>query len=359
MDTCPVTARCVGRFFRTDGRYLQRAYKEVLSDFGAWEQAAHAGEWVLLEGNVGERLSIDETMLHRDLFTLLSNKEGHGKRGTLVAAVKGTTVADVAGVLSKIPLDVRLRVKEVTMDFSDSMMGIVRAMFPCAEIVIDRFHVAQLAGKGLEEMRLKLKRAARAKAKSQELEFKRKQKLRARARARYAKKHKPKRSKNGKRLGRPRKRSNERFVPAKLRNGETRVDLLTHVRYPLLKSGDNWTAFQREEMRILFELEPRMRTAYGLLCSLRSIFDKRQDKEKARKALHSWYKNVGKSKIRELFAVRDAIMGKEEYVLNYFNNRSTNASAESFNSKIKGFRTQVRGVSDLPFFMYRLVKIFG
>ena len=79
----------------------------------------------------------------------------------------------------------------------------------------------------------------------------------------------------------------------------------------------------------------------------------------ARKALHSWYKNVGKSKIRELFAVRDTIMGKEEYVLNYFNNRSTNASAESFNSKIKGFRTQVRGVSALPFFIYRLVKIFG
>ena len=354
-----MTARCVGRFFQTDGRYLQRAYKEFLSDFRDWEQAAHAGEWVLLEGNIGERLSIDETMLHNVLFTLLSNKDGHGKRGTLVAAVKGTTVADVAGILAKIPLEERLKVKEVTMDFSDSMMGIVTAMFPNAEIVIDRFHVAQLAGKALEEMRLKQKRAARTEVKSQELEFKRRQKLRARARARYAKKHKPKKSPSGKRLGRPRKRSNERFVPEKLRNGETKVDLLTHVRYPLLKSGDDWTDFQREEMRILFELNPKMRTAYGLLCALRSIFDKRQDREKARKALHTWYKNVGKSQIRELFTVRDTLMAKEEYVLNYFNNRSTNASAESFNSKIKGFRAQVRGVSDLPFFMYRLAKIFG
>ena len=51
--------------------------------------------------------------------------------------------------------------------------------------------------------------------------------------------------------------------------------------------------------------------------------------------------------------------GKEEYVLNYFNNRSTNAAAESLNSKMKGFRAQVRGVSDLPFFMYRMMKIFG
>ena len=52
-------------------------------------------------------------------------------------------------------------------------------------------------------------------------------------------------------------------------------------------------------------------------------------------------------------------MEKKDYVLNYFNNRSTNASAESFNSKIKGFRAQVRGVADMSFFLYRMVKIFG
>ena len=49
----------------------------------------------------------------------------------------------------------------------------------------------------------------------------------------------------------------------------------------------------------------------------------------------------------------------QEYVLNYFNNRSTNASAESLNSKMKGFRAQVRGVADLPFFMYRMMMVFG
>lgn len=35
------------------------------------------------------------------------------------------------------------------------------------------------------------------------------------------------------------------------------------------------------------------------------------------------------------------------------------ASAESLNSKMKGFRARLRGVSDLPFFMYRLCQIFG
>ncbi|WP_252191228.1 transposase [Polaribacter sp. Q13] len=44
---------------------------------------------------------------------------------------------------------------------------------------------------------------------------------------------------------------------------------------------------------------------------------------------------------------------------NYFNNRSTNASAESFNAKIKEFRTQFRGVRDVKFFLYRLTKLYA
>lgn len=50
---------------------------------------------------------------------------------------------------------------------------------------------------------------------------------------------------------------------------------------------------------------------------------------------------------------------KDMSQINYFNNRSTNAAAESLSSKMKGFRAQVRGVSGLPFFMYRMMKIFG
>lgn len=349
----------MGRFFQTDGKYLERVYKEHLSDFKDWDQKDHAGEYMLLPKNMGSRLSIDESLLHNDLFTFLSNKDGHGKHGILVATAKGTTIDDVTKCFSKLPKESCLAVKEVTMDFSDSMMGITKQIFPNAEIIIDCFHIMQLAGKALEEMRMKIKRAAVAEAKKAEREFKKRQAVRNKVNARYAKKHKPKKSKNGKTLGRPRKRKNEKFVPAKLENGETKVELLTHVRYPLLKSANDWTDFQRKNMKILFAENKRIQRAYGLVCSLRNIFKMKQTREKAKEALHKWYKRVGRSLIRELIAVRDTIKSKEEYVLNYFNNRSTNASAESLNSKMKGFRSQVRGVADLPFFMYRMMKIFG
>ena len=48
-----------------------------------------------------------------------------------------------------------------------------------------------------------------------------------------------------------------------------------------------------------------------------------------------------------------------ENIFNFFDNRSTNANAESFNSKIKLFRANLRGVVDPKFFLFRLAKLFA
>lgn len=113
-------------------------------------------------------------------------------------------------------------------------------------------------------------------------------------------------------------------------------------------------------MTLLFEMFPKLRESYDMTNKLRSIFrSKTLDKESARNKLHDWYKDKTNCTLREVKAARDSIKYREDEVLNYFVNRSTNASAESLNSKIKSFRSQLRGVSDLPFFMYRLSKIFG
>lgn len=46
-------------------------------------------------------------------------------------------------------------------------------------------------------------------------------------------------------------------------------------------------------------------------------------------------------------------------ILNFYNKRSSNAAAESFNAKIKQFRTALRGVVDEKFFLFRLAKIYA
>ena len=46
-------------------------------------------------------------------------------------------------------------------------------------------------------------------------------------------------------------------------------------------------------------------------------------------------------------------------ILNFYNNRSSNAMAESFNAKIKLFRANLRGVVDKKFFLFRIADLYA
>jgi transposase len=48
-----------------------------------------------------------------------------------------------------------------------------------------------------------------------------------------------------------------------------------------------------------------------------------------------------------------------ETFLNFFIKRYTNANTESFNSKMKLFRANQRGVIDAKFFLFRMEKLFA
>lgn len=358
MNTLPVTAKSIGSNWGVDSKNLERAYKDHLSDYRTWDQLSHSSDWILQPENCGIKLSIDETSLCDDLFTILSNKDGHGGKGTIVAMVRGTKASDVIKILTQLPEEQRLAVTEVTMDFSDSMYAIVQKTFPNARIIIDCFHIIKRCTEAVEEIRLKDKREAIREQKRQKAEFKKKLERRVKARKAYRKKH-PKKYK-GKKRGRKPMRLNEKFVPMELENGDTKVELLTRSRCLLMKSGDKWSDSQKARAKLLFEYNPKLKEAHSIIDSLRSIFrNKKLTKETAKIKLHEWYKKVTDSTIREVKAARDTIKSKEDEVLNYFIDKSTNASAESLNSKLKLFRAQLHGVSDLPFFLYRVSVIFG
>lgn len=353
-----MTARSLEPYYKINGDRLERAYKDYLSDFRQWEQKPHASDWILLEKNMGPRLSIDETSLQEDLFTILSNKDGHGRRGTVIAAVRGTKASEVIRILMQIPQEKRIEVREVTMDFSDSMYSIVSAVFPNATIVIDCFHIIKRCGDAVEEIRLRSKREAIKDQRKRQAEFRNKLEQRVKQRKYYRKKHS--RRYKGRKRGRKPIRLNERFKPEILDNGDTGVELLTRSRGLLRVSRNNWSDTQKIRAGLLFSLYPKIKEAYNLVDSLRNVFRmKTLDRVNARNRLHEWYQKVAGCSLREVKSARDAVRFKEEEVLNYFINRSTNAAAESLNSKLKRFRAQLHGVSDLPFFMYRVSLIFG
>jgi len=341
-----------------DGGTLEHAYKYTWSGFTVWEQRIHAEDWVLLPDNLGTHLSIDETSLHDDLFTILTNKEGHGRQGTIIAMVRGTKAKDVVSKLLLLPLEERMKVAEVTMDLSESMRAIVEAVFPNARITLDCFHIMKRCLEAVEELRLRYKREAQADIRRAERRFKDRLKRNAAHRRWYRRTH-PKKYK-GKRRGPKPKRRNEQFRPPVLKNGDTLVELLTRSKHALTQTHDKWSERQQARMRLLFKLYPKIKEVYDIINKLRAVFRSTSlSREDAKSRLHEWYRSVANCTIRELKAARDAIKSREENILNYFIDRSTNASAESFNSKLKSFRAQLRGVGDLTFFIYRICTIFG
>lgn len=74
--------------------------------------------------------------------------------------------------------------------------------------------------------------------------------------------------------------------------------------------------------------------------------------------LAHWFKDVEESGLKSFSPLKSTIKNHYNDILNYFETRSTNAAAESFNAKFKNFRPQLR-VQDTVFFLFRLCKLFA
>lgn len=87
-------------------------------------------------------------------MTNVLNKDGHGKKGSVIAIIKGTSAEVVNSCLEKIPETIREKVKNVTLDMAGSMYSIARHCFPKATQILDRFHVQQLMYDALQDLRV-------------------------------------------------------------------------------------------------------------------------------------------------------------------------------------------------------------
>jgi len=306
---------------------FEKQYKNHLSDYLIWNQKEHADKWILFEHNIGAKLSIDEIALtNGELYTIVTNKAGHGGKGTLVAIIAGTKASEVTTVLLKIPAESRQIVKEVTLDMSHAMDAIITASFPQAIIVTDRFHVAQLVSDAVQEIRISARRSA---LKEENLAI-----LTA-------------------------KKEKTDYKPMLYENGDTKKQLLARGHFVLFKTEKDWSEKQMNRAAILFREFPDIAHAYHLSMQFRAWYENKTTKEIARDKLQDWYRKVEEEKIESFLVAAQSIYLHEDTILNYFNGRSTNTSAESFNGKLKGFRALVRGVRDVKFFLFRVAKLYG
>ncbi|WP_224996962.1 transposase, partial [Cesiribacter sp. SM1] len=119
------------------------------------------------------------------------------------------------------------------------------------------------------------------------------------------------------------------------------------------------SASQAHRAEILFSRYPALEQAYNLSRDLAAIYQQTKVREVAFKKLALWYNKVEKAAFKSFSTVARTIQNHYLSILNFFDNKSTNASAESFNAKIKAFRSQFRGVRNIDFFLFRLSKIYA
>ena len=310
-----------------DGDLFERQYRNYLSGYQQWDQLSHAEDWVLFPKNMGAYIGIDEVALSRgELYTVVINKQAHGKRGSIIAIIQGTDAKTVSEVLLQMTRKRRFQAREITMDMAPNMELIAKTCFPAAKRVIDRFHVQKLAYDAVQEMRIK----ARWEALDREA-----------IEIHIA------------------KTKGEKYIAPVFENGDSLKQLLARSRYLLFKKESLWTISQEKRAKILFREYPDIKKAYYLTMHLGLIYHNTKHADVALTKFARWYEMVDRSGFLAFGTIVRTIQTHYLEIVNFFHNRSTNAAVESFNAKIKEFRRVFRGVKDKAFFLFRLCKLYA
>ena len=303
------------------GKYSANLYRNRISGYAEWCDSALCSGFYFNADNIGPYMSLDETCLSNgEVRTFLTNKDGHGGRGTLAAAIPGTKSNDIISILlGAMGKSLRGKLKEVTCDLSPSMMPIAAEVFCNAHVVNDRFHVRQIYNEAVDEIRIDIRRQLIAGDNNR----------------------------------------GKSVPPTVYSNGETMRRILARSKHTLMMSQNKWTDTQRHRVNILFKRYPILRNAYHLAIELCQIFNAKILPTKALGRMNRWYERVMELGNNNFRSVIKTFKNHAPTILNYFRRRSTNASAEAFNSKVKIFRSQMRGVRDHDFFIFRLVKLYA
>ena len=237
--------------------------------------------------------------------------------------VLGADADRVIHALRQIKSVLRNKVAEAALDLSDSMNMICRMAFPRASRVIVRFHLQRLALGAVREIRIRHCRDAI----NTDTDARENAKLEV-----------------------------CRYESLRLENGDTMKVLPA---YALFRFPEKWIASLRQRADMLFRLYPDLKEAYRLSQNFRNIFNKRSTKDSDGLNLARWYNRVADSGFKSFNTIAAIFYEHSDEILNFFDNRSTNASAESINSKIKAFRVKLNGVNDTKFFIFRLCNIYA
>jgi transposase len=257
-------------------------------------------EWDTIE--CLEQIGLDEISLkkgHKDFVVIVSARIGNEIK--ILAVLKDRKKETVKEFLSVIPKRLRKTIRSVCSDLYDGFINAAKEVFgKGVRIVVDRFHVAKLYRKGLDNLR------------KQEM-----------------------------------KRLKEAL-------SEEEYQELKGVMWVLRKNPKDLSEEGKALLAKLFNYSPALEIAYRLQNDLTNIFDMELSRSGGKRRIKNWMRRVEASGIscyKKFLSTLDSYL---EEIVNYFIHRDSSGFVEGFNNKIKVIKRRCYGILNVEHLFQRI-----
>ena len=276
------------------------AASESVSPYRVLEAFEHYAGTELLERDVAPPrvLAIDESAFRKRFryHTVFSDPE----RGTVLDLVEGRGKGSVYGGLVAMSDQVRGRIETVVMDCHWPYREAIEEALPHVRLVADKFHVIRAINAAANRVRLRHSRRIRVVGRDGGL----------------ARQHNP------------------RFMPGVRRS-----------RWAFMKRASKLNHQEADALQPIFETLPEVGIAWMLKEQFALIYDA-PDRIEAERRLELWLDQITAAGIPEFLNTWRTLQWWREQILNYFDDRVTNAFAEGITNKIKVMKRRSYGFRD-------------
>jgi len=197
------------------------------------------------------------------------------------------------------PDEARNRVLEVCIDMKQSYLSVLKRIFPNAKVVIDHFHVMREMCRQVEEMR--------------------------------------------------------KIIQGDNPRGVQRIN-----RFLLSKNRDSLTLLEKRKLDISFDVykkHPALKEVYFVKEKIREMY-KCKTKTEAERKLNMLLSQLEYYEVGKLREMRDTLLRWKPYILNYFDNKTTNAFIEGCHNKIKLIKRISYGFRNFENYVLKITLAF-
>jgi transposase len=239
-----------------------------------------------------ETVGIDEIALkkgHDSYVTVVSTKTKEEKP-IVIAVLEGREKETVKTFLQSIPHELKQTVKQVCTDMYDGYVNAAIEVFGVQSLVIDRYHVAKLYRKPLDNLRIKEMTRLKAELLPED----------------YAK--------------------------------------LQGMMWILRKKHECLSEADKTILEFLYEHSPILKAAHSYALRLTHIFNTHSNRKSALAKINRWILSVEKSNINIFDSFIATLQEYKPYISNYFKRRKNSGFVEGLNNKIKVIKRRCYGL---------------